>query len=57
LPTPLTLLTIFNSASSVTNKNPLGSIAAFRGAFVDDTTTRPIVKTSNASDLHDAIGS
>ena len=46
---PFTVLTIFNTASGFTRKNPLAAIAAFRRAFDGDTGARLVVKTLNVS--------
>ena len=61
---PFTVLTIFNTASSFSRKNPLATIAAFRRAFDGDPSARLIVKTFNLSSypqasslIRDAIGS
>jgi glycosyltransferase involved in cell wall biosynthesis len=43
------VLTIFNTASSVSRKNPLASIRAFRAAFGGDPNTRLIIKVANMS--------
>jgi glycosyltransferase involved in cell wall biosynthesis len=46
---PFTVLTVFNVASSITRKNPMAAITAFRQAFGDDAQARLIVKTINIS--------
>jgi glycosyltransferase involved in cell wall biosynthesis len=43
----LTVLTVFNIASSFARKNPLAAIEAFQRAFGDDPNWRLIVKASN----------
>ena len=44
---PFVVLSMFNMASSMARKNPLGAIEAFQAAFGDDPRARLIVKCSN----------
>ena len=52
---PFTVLTIFNTASSIARKNPSAAIAAFRRAFGDDPTVRLIVKTANGETYSEGL--
>ena len=44
---PFVVLSMFNMASSMARKNPLGAIEAFKAAFGDDDGARLIIKCSN----------
>lgn len=43
-----TVLVVFNMASGLSRKNPIGAVAAFRSAFANDLGARLIIKVTNA---------